>query len=425
MTLTEGALIIFVIVTISQYLIAWGAYFEKKFTAQQLLGSKIKKLQRKNKINVDIDTILNEIPKPSVKNTLPLQIPIGLYNLFVYGPGAVKRMFKEAAEQRRQEQERQQKEKEEEERQQKFEEERIKEKENRLLRRRKQAENLPKKTDEELAAYSVSAVSGINSDENLRNSRPVASGGLWTDDDLAELVRLVKKYPGGTANRWEIIAEMMNRTVSEVTQMAAKLKDIAFKVPGHNESPAEQILQAANKKVKTRRPAEVQIQATAESVWSQAQQQALETAITKYPKTGAFDRWEKIADAVPGKNKDECLARYKYLVELVKKQKAAAEAQKETEEVKHSDALDEQQSIPAKVEEEEVNEKQSKQQTKKKKKGKKISESDGYDEEAYNPSSVSLGGGKAKNKRKEKKKNIEYSYEDYDNATDTDEDYDD
>lgn len=41
-------------------------------------------------------------------------------------------------------------------------------------------------------------------------SMPV-SGGLWTDDDLAELIQLVKKYPGGTTERWERIGDAMNR----------------------------------------------------------------------------------------------------------------------------------------------------------------------------------------------------------------------
>lgn len=62
---------------------------------------------------------------------------------------------------------------------------------------------------------------------------PVVSGGLWTDDDLSELVRLVKKYPGGTSGRWEKIAETMGRNVAEVTHMAAKLKENCYRVPGH------------------------------------------------------------------------------------------------------------------------------------------------------------------------------------------------
>jgi hypothetical protein len=33
-------------------------------------------------------------------------------------------------------------------------------------------------------------------DEEIKTRIPI-SGGLWTDDDLMELTRLTKKYPGG------------------------------------------------------------------------------------------------------------------------------------------------------------------------------------------------------------------------------------
>lgn len=39
---------------------------------------------------------------------------------------------------------------------------------------------------------------------------PIA-GGFWSDDDLAELSRLTNKYPAGTGERWERIADIMNR----------------------------------------------------------------------------------------------------------------------------------------------------------------------------------------------------------------------
>lgn len=64
--LYEGAAILFLIITVGQYLFAWAAYLEKKYTAEQVLGSKLKKLQKKNR-NIDMDTILNEIPAPSLK----------------------------------------------------------------------------------------------------------------------------------------------------------------------------------------------------------------------------------------------------------------------------------------------------------------------------------------------------------------------
>lgn len=67
---------------------------------------------------------------------------------------------------------------------------------------------------------------------SLLQAPPVISGGLWTDDDLAELVRLIKKYPPGASERWERIAEAMGRSVPEVTHMAAKVKENCYKIPG-------------------------------------------------------------------------------------------------------------------------------------------------------------------------------------------------
>lgn len=37
--------------------------------------------------------------------------------------------------------------------------------------------------------------------------------------------------------------------------------------------------------------------------WSQQQQRALEAALAQHPKGGAGDRWQKIANQVPGKTK--------------------------------------------------------------------------------------------------------------------------
>ena len=58
---------------------------------------------------------------------------------------------------------------------------------------------------------------------NYFYEKPKVVGGLWMDDDILELIKLVKKYPGGTPDRWEKIAELMNRTVHEVTHMAKKV----------------------------------------------------------------------------------------------------------------------------------------------------------------------------------------------------------
>lgn len=82
--------------------------------------------------------------------------------------------------------------------------------------------------------YSAGETSGAASEfkrETFRTNtdvyekpKVVAGGGLWTDDDILELIKLVKKYPGGTPDRWEKIADTMSRTVGEVTHMAKKVR---------------------------------------------------------------------------------------------------------------------------------------------------------------------------------------------------------
>lgn len=54
--------------------------------------------------------------------------------------------------------------------------------------------------------------------------------------------------------------------------------------------------------------------------WSQPQQKALEGALVQFPK-GTTERWERIANKVPGKTKEQCIQRFKTLAEMVKKKK--------------------------------------------------------------------------------------------------------
>ncbi|KAG0370937.1 hypothetical protein BC939DRAFT_527662 [Gamsiella multidivaricata] len=66
----------------------------------------------------------------------------------------------------------------------------------------------------------------------------------------------------------------------------------------------------------------------AAALWSAAEQKLLETGMKMYPPSwqGEGDRWDKIAEVVPGRTKKECKLRVKYLQEQVKAQKAAAAA---------------------------------------------------------------------------------------------------
>jgi DnaJ homolog subfamily C member 1 len=331
------------------------------------------------KANVDVNSVLSEIPKPSMKNTLPFQIPIGLYNLVVGTPSAIKGSVNFVAEEVKNELDRKKKEKEEEELMKKLIQERQQQKLDRkegLRKRKEERSKLVEKTDEELAAYSATIIKHKGNEE-IKTKIPI-SGGLWTDEDLVELTRLTKKYPGGTVDRWEIIAEAMGRNVSEVTFMAYKLKDNVYQTPGETEKLMDSINKEITKKIKTK-STDVET-TTAEKGWSQEQQKALEAAIQKYPKRGNEDRWSKIANSVPGKNKEECQARYKHLVALVKKQKEESE-QKVTE----PEPAAEPQPVAEEAQEE-------------------------VDDE---PAEID-DRGKKRNKRKERKKNIDYYAEDSD-----------
>ncbi|KAM3820804.1 dnaJ homolog subfamily C member 1 isoform 1-T1 [Vipera latastei] len=59
---------------------------------------------------------------------------------------------------------------------------------------------------------------------------------------------------------------------------------------------------------------------SSDDLWTQNQQKLLELALQQYPK-GTLERWDKIAKCVPGKSKEECMTRYKLLVELIQKKK--------------------------------------------------------------------------------------------------------
>ncbi|KAI8605541.1 hypothetical protein EDD21DRAFT_440233 [Dissophora ornata] len=66
----------------------------------------------------------------------------------------------------------------------------------------------------------------------------------------------------------------------------------------------------------------------AAATWSAAEQKSLEAGMKAYPPSwqGEGDRWDKIAESVPGRTKKECKLRVKFLQEQVKAQKAAAAA---------------------------------------------------------------------------------------------------
>lgn len=59
-----------------------------------------------------------------------------------------------------------------------------------------------------------------------------------------------------------------------------------------------------------------------EDIWTEDQQKALETALKRHPSSlSANERWTNISKEVPGKNRKQCVDRYKHLAALIKTKK--------------------------------------------------------------------------------------------------------
>nr|CAG4638668.1 EOG090X0BHG [Cyclestheria hislopi] len=334
MGMLELSVWLFVLFTIGQYAVAWGAYFEKKLAVEKLLSSKLKKLKKKKKkqeidVKGEVDRVL---VKPSFKNTLPFQI----FNFIISIPNICKQIKLVIEEKRKERQEEEERRRKEEEELQRQKEEMEKEKQRKNVKR-KRIIPIPERSGEDDGCILVSVDDPNSQPPAPEKVVPKFSGGLWTDDDLADLAKYMKKYPAGTPERWEKIAEALNRTVFEVTHFAKKVKENAYRPPNEEESseiPQEKI---EKKKEKTRggklgkidisdKENGTEVDRSVNNVWTQKQQKALEIALAQYPK-GCLERWERIAKAVPDKTKEECMLRVKQLAEMVKKKKQMEENQ--------------------------------------------------------------------------------------------------
>uniref|UniRef100_A0A9L0JZD4 DnaJ homolog subfamily C member 2 n=1 Tax=Equus asinus TaxID=9793 RepID=A0A9L0JZD4_EQUAS len=158
----------------------------------------------------------------------------------------------------------------------------------------------------------------------------------WSEDDLQLLIKAVNLFPAGTNSRWEVIANYMNihsssgvkRTAKDVISKAKSLQkldphqkdDINRKAFDKFKKEHGVVPQADNATPSER----FEGPGTDFTPWTTEEQKLLEQALKTYP-VNTPERWEKIAEAVPGRTKKDCMKRYKELVEMVKAKKAAQE----------------------------------------------------------------------------------------------------
>jgi len=370
--LAEGLLYLLVIVTGIQYCVNWAAYYERKFTISENVGAecrrKAKKLRKEGKHEDDVAQEIIEAemtmfgPKPTCFDTVPFQF-LRLCKFLLLSIPTIPFVIKEYyLEQKRLKEEKIKEQEEYEEEKRRKEEEKLKKKE--LKAKRKNVNQFKEAVESEECLL-------VSPEAPEEKVLPRNAYQMWTDEDLVDLARLIKKIPGGSTDRWERIADIMERLPEEVTKMAGKIKNNPSIVPkvqgmtgkeekklisdnclevGVNEvsdndtesenseeevdedgylvlkpsKPEAYVIPEEKKKQKTKGGKLGQVEGTEEDHWSQEQQKSLEAALSQYPK-GTNERWDRIAGKVEGKTKEQCMLRFKVLAEQVKKKRAEAE----------------------------------------------------------------------------------------------------
>merc|ERR1712137_855137 len=170
-------------------------------------------------------------------------------------------------------------------------------------------------------------------EESEPDKEPEKKDNAWTTEEITLLTKGLTKYPAGTRNRYQLVAELVGtRTVKEIieqTKIGASetaqeqtiTKKDAFERFKETKKEAKVVKEVAPTIVAPVVPVEeVKSVSNEPEEWSPEEQKLLEAAMKKFTaKEG--DRWNKIAGELPGRSKQDCIARYKYLVEFFKRQK--------------------------------------------------------------------------------------------------------
>uniref|UniRef100_A0A1I8AZ26 DnaJ homolog subfamily C member 2 n=1 Tax=Meloidogyne hapla TaxID=6305 RepID=A0A1I8AZ26_MELHA len=182
-----------------------------------------------------------------------------------------------------------------------------------------------------------------SNNESTKNSIPSndaktpSSINAWTHTELQLLVKAVNLFPPGTQERWKQVSgyinehsgEENNRSEKDVIKQVKQLK--SGQLPQGNSSttvPVSKNVQPAtdvsvNNTNQNNDQQKVLTDKNTEDEWNAEQQRQFEKALKEIPSNDA-DRWDKIAAAVNGKTKKQCVRRYKKLAEMVKNAKNEA-----------------------------------------------------------------------------------------------------
>ncbi|BHF71269.1 DnaJ sub C member 1 [Sparganum proliferum] len=95
-----------------------------------------------------------------------------------------------------------------------------------ILKKKHQPEKLPKDhSDVDVSLMSTFSPDNlrVSTDELCEVDNEPVTAKEWTTDEEAIFIRLTNKYPGGFPNRWQKIAEVLGRSVADVTARASAI----------------------------------------------------------------------------------------------------------------------------------------------------------------------------------------------------------
>jgi DnaJ family protein C protein 2 len=157
------------------------------------------------------------------------------------------------------------------------------------------------------------------------------SSANWSYDDLQLLIKAVNLFPAGTSNRWDTVSDWFNthggskpRSSKECLSKAKTLNEKDLKADAnkmaYNKFQEEHLSTTAQPK-----GGEISVKYDGPRPWTNEEQKTLEQALRTFPNSTP-ERWDKIADALSGRTKKECMLRYKELVQRIKAKKAASKS---------------------------------------------------------------------------------------------------
>uniref|UniRef100_A0A023GEB7 Putative dnaj hsp40 protein n=1 Tax=Amblyomma triste TaxID=251400 RepID=A0A023GEB7_AMBTT len=327
MGIAELLFFLVVLLTLGQHILSWAAYWERKFELEETVLAKFKRKERKWKKLTPVEdeiraSYIESLGKPQYQDLLIVRFVVFLGWLAWNSPTLARECFVRIQERRSRAAAEEEK---------TSDDDSCDESSERERKPRRRARVIPEAGEMPVGAGSAISTfdSGAATTLSAGNDKGSIRKTPWSEEDTVALIRAMKKYPTGTVERWQKIADLLNRSQDEVMAVMKQLRNSpAANAAPHSQGVTGEDYQCMDENEEPDLPPPTRAERQPKAVpaaqrvadWSQEQQKSMEVALQKFPK-GTEDRWDRIAEAVPGKSKEECMLRFKFLVEQLKRKK--------------------------------------------------------------------------------------------------------